>query len=204
MLIYRKTNPGNSTVLFWHSFCFLILKYRQCNWQCMATKWQYICTALPQRNAATGCNSCASLAGLVLQYVLLQLLVIAAVISSFKIYCKFYCKFYFTCELWSLLDSKNRRCIDALHSDEDSLSFVVVTISSLPSDESCMVKIPNYLDTHGYWLNNLFEVIGGKFLNISKISHIYRRYHFSIFSVFWYFRKDHDIFKPCQRTTFYV
>jgi len=32
---------------------FLVLKYRQCNWQCMGTMWQCICTALPQRSAAT-------------------------------------------------------------------------------------------------------------------------------------------------------
>jgi len=33
---------------------FLVLKYRQCNWQCMGTMWQCICTALPQCSAATG------------------------------------------------------------------------------------------------------------------------------------------------------
>jgi len=37
--------------------------------------------------AAAGCSSCASLAWLVL----LQLLVVAAIILSFKFYCKFYC-----------------------------------------------------------------------------------------------------------------
>jgi len=31
-------------------------------------------------------------------YVLLQLLVVAAIILSFKFYCKFYCMFYFTCD----------------------------------------------------------------------------------------------------------
>jgi len=31
-------------------------------------------------------------------YVLLQLLVVAATILSFKFYCKFYCMFYFTCD----------------------------------------------------------------------------------------------------------
>jgi len=31
-------------------------------------------------------------------YVLLHLLVVAAVILSFKFYCTFYCKFYFTCD----------------------------------------------------------------------------------------------------------
>ena len=31
-------------------------------------------------------------------YVLLQLLVVDAIILSFKFYCKFYCMFYFTCE----------------------------------------------------------------------------------------------------------
>ena len=31
-------------------------------------------------------------------YVLLQLLVVAAIILSFKFYCKFHCVFYFTCD----------------------------------------------------------------------------------------------------------
>jgi len=31
-------------------------------------------------------------------YVLLQLLVVAAIILSFKFYCMFYCMFYFTCD----------------------------------------------------------------------------------------------------------
>ena len=31
-------------------------------------------------------------------YVLLQLLVVAAIILSFKFYCKLYCMFYFTCD----------------------------------------------------------------------------------------------------------
>jgi len=31
-------------------------------------------------------------------YVLLQLLVVAAIILSFKFYCTFYCMFYFTCD----------------------------------------------------------------------------------------------------------
>ena len=31
-------------------------------------------------------------------YVLLQLLVVAAIILSFKFYCKFHCMFYFTCD----------------------------------------------------------------------------------------------------------
>jgi len=31
-------------------------------------------------------------------YLLLQLLVVAAIMLSFKFYCKFYCMFYFTCD----------------------------------------------------------------------------------------------------------
>jgi len=42
-------------------------------------------------------------------YVLLQLLVVAAIILSFKFYCKFYYMFYFTCDR-SLTD--RRRSID--------------------------------------------------------------------------------------------
>ena len=42
-----------------------------------------------QQNANEGCNSCASLA---------RLLVVAAIILSFKFYRKFYCKFYCSCD----------------------------------------------------------------------------------------------------------
>ena len=49
-----------------------------------------------KQNANEGCNSCAAVVQVL--YVLLQLLVIAAIILSFKFYCKFYCMFYFTCD----------------------------------------------------------------------------------------------------------
>jgi len=48
-------------------------------------------------NANEGCNSCASLAGLVLCSIAAACY-IAAIILSFKFNCKFYCMFYFTCD----------------------------------------------------------------------------------------------------------
>jgi len=57
-----------------------------------------------KQNANEGCNSYATVVQVL--YVLLQLLVVAAIILSFKSCCKFYCMFYFTCDrsfskLWS-------------------------------------------------------------------------------------------------------
>jgi len=45
--------------------------------------------------------------------VLLQLLVIAGIIVSFKFYCKFYCMFYFTCDrsLSSIMGAQKKFCV---------------------------------------------------------------------------------------------
>jgi len=53
-----------------------------------------------EQNANEGCNSCTTVVQVLhgLFYVLLQLLVVAAIILSFKFYFMFYCMFYFTCD----------------------------------------------------------------------------------------------------------
>jgi len=61
-------------------------------------RWYAVVGCNLQQNANEGCKSCASLAGLVLSLIAVQLLVVAAVILSFKFYRKFYCMFYCSCD----------------------------------------------------------------------------------------------------------
>jgi len=91
------------------------------------------------------CKTCTTVEQVL--HVLLQLLVVAAIILSFKFYCNFYCMFYFTCD----------RCFSVLSKQAVGNLFIYqrapcslenLTISDASSDRNvtdrCCTSLPSW------------------------------------------------------------
>ena len=86
-----------------------------------------------QQNANEGCNSCASLAGLVLSFIAAA----CCSCNNFKFYCKLYCMFYCSCDP-SLTNKQTN----------NPMNEVIINFPTIRKDERIMHIYPSLMQWH--------------------------------------------------------